>query len=154
MAKNQYYVQTPTGEVFRTSFPEYHQECTILKNSEGARIYEEQVRRDLLKFIKPGQTIYCTLRSVSSSGMSRRISLHTISGDRLVSLDYAASTLTGRKLSDKGGIVCSGCGMDMGFDLVYSLGYALWPNGTEEAHSSRNGEPDHAGGYALRSEWI
>jgi hypothetical protein len=40
--------------------------------------------------------------------------------------------------------------MDMGFDLVYSLGSALWPNGTDTPHGTRNGEPDSDGGYALK----
>ena len=80
--------------------------------------------------------------------MQRRISLHTIHKGELIPLDHAVSVLTGRTLSDKGGIVCNGCGMDMGFDLVYSLGYSIWPKGT------RNGQPDKDGGYALRHSWI
>ena len=42
-----------------------------------------------------------------------------------------------------------GCGMDMAFDAVYTLGSSLWPLGTPTPHSTRNGEPDTCGGYAL-----
>jgi hypothetical protein len=52
------------------------------------------------------------------------------------------------------GITIGGCGMDMGFELVYQLGYALWPNGTPAPHGTRNGEPDTNGGYALRQRWL
>jgi hypothetical protein len=52
------------------------------------------------------------------------------------------------------GIVVGGCGMDMGFHLVYNLGATLWPKGTEKPHGTRNGEPDTSGGYALKSRWI
>ena len=148
MTKRDYFMRTPSGDVFRTSYPEYHKECEQLTRAEGEKIYRAQVLADIKKKIKPGQKIYCTLRSVSASGMQRRISLHTIHKGELIPLDHAASVLTGRTLSDKGGIVCNGCGMDMGFDLVYSLGYSIWPHGT------RNGQPNKDGGYALRYSWI
>lgn len=51
-------------------------------------------------------------------------------------------------------IKIGGCGMDMGFALVYELGMKLWPDGTPEPHGQRNGEPDSNGGYALRQRWI
>ena len=38
---------------------------------------------------------------------------------------------------------------DMAFDAVYSPGMAMWPQGTAKPHSTRNGEPDTCGGYAL-----
>ena len=41
--------------------------------------------------------------------------------------------------------------MDMGFQAVYCLGLSLWPDGTPEPHSTRNGEPDTNGGYARSS---
>lgn len=154
MAKYEYFMEAPSGDVFRTSNPEYHKECKELPRAEGQKRYRAQVLRDIKKIVKPGQTIYCTLRHVSASGMQRRISLHTIHKGELVSLDFSTAILTGRTRSDKGGIVCNGCGMDMGFDLVYSLGYAIWPKGTPKPHGRRNGEPDSDGGYALKHCWI
>ena len=74
--------------------------------------------------------------------------------------------MTGYELLQKG------CGMDMGFELVYNLGYALWPNGytctgdskefgkrcrsNEHSNGDRNYQPHHHtdGGYAFRQEWI
>lgn len=56
--------------------------------------------------------------------------------------------------ADKQGIRIGGCGMDMGFSLVYDLGATLWPKGTPKAHSRRNGEDDRSGGYALKHEWL
>ena len=53
-----------------------------------------------------------------------------------------------------GGLRVSGCGMDMGFHVVYNLGYALWPDGTPEPHGTRNGAPDSDGGYALKHRWL
>ena len=154
MSKAEYYMRAPDGDVFRTSRPEYHQDCTRLPHAKGVEAYRAQVLAEAKRKIKPGQKIYCTLRSVSASGMSRRISVHTIHEGELIQLDNTVAVLTGRTRSDKGGIVCNGCGMDMGFDLVSSLGRAIWPNGTPKAHSTRNGQPDNDGGYALKHVWI
>lgn len=56
--------------------------------------------------------------------------------------------------SDRQGIKANGCGMDMGFALVYNLGRTLWPNGTGVPHGSRNGESATDGGYALKHSWL
>lgn len=55
---------------------------------------------------------------------------------------------------DRQGLKVGGCGMDMGFHVVYSLGQTVWPKGTKKPHSTRNGEPDRAGGYALKHQWL
>ena len=148
------YMQSPSGEVFTTSNPEWHKECTRLTVKAGKVARKEYARVELRKLIIPGQTVYCTLRSVSSSGMSRRISLHIIENGTLRSIDSLAADATDTAHSDKGGLIVGGCGMDMGFHIVYTLGYALWPNGTPAPHGVRNGAPDTNGGYALKSEWV
>ena len=109
--------------------------------------------------IKPGQTIHCVLRRVSASGMARDISLFIIQKGELRNIDSLAADATGHNMAANGpGIKMTGCGMDMGFALVYSLGAALWPNGTKKPHGTRNGAPDSApdsaGGYALKSNWL
>lgn len=148
------YMQTNDGRIFHTDSPEYHKECKRLKNAEGLALYRAQIRADLLEWVKPGTTVYTQLHSVSKSGMSRRISLKAVRDGQIADITYPAAILMGDKVSDKGGIVVTGCGMDMGFALVYNLGHYLWSNGTPEPHSSRNGAPDNAGGYALRHSWI
>jgi len=124
-----------------------------MKTSEKAQIKKTAITR-LLETLKPGQTVFCTLRHVSASGMQRRISLHVIKDDEIFQIDHLAARAMGDRIHDKGGIVVNGCGMDMGFSLVYNLGLTLWPNGTLAPHGSRNGEPDSDGGYALKSRWI
>lgn len=156
--KKQTYLEMPDGRIMASSSPEYHRELPRLTQAEGLRVYREQCRKDLLKILKPGSTVYCILRHVSSSGMQRRISLVVVTKDKhypIRTIDYLASVVTGRTLLDsKEGIVCNGCGMDMGFDLVYTLGRCLWPKGTPKPHGSRNGSPDKDGGYALKHSWL
>jgi hypothetical protein len=148
------YMQSPSGEVFTTDNPEYHKDCKKLTIKAGKVARKEYARSELRKLITPGQTVYCTLRSVSSSGMSRTISLHIIDNGTLRGIDNLAADATDTKRAKRDGLIMGGCGMDMGFALVYSLGYALWPNGTPKPHGVRNGTPDSDGGYALKHSWV
>ena len=85
-------------------------------------------------------TVYTVLRHVSKSGMMREISvvIPIISNEvnesapvlrrsmvrQFVHPSYTIAALLGRSYSEKNGhnaVVCHGCGMDMGFDLVYNL---------------------------------
>lgn len=125
-----------------------------------------EARHMLRQLIKPGDTVYTIIRHVSASGMSRRISLviPTYKKDHtgkmrceIHSIDwYAARLGIGHFQRGKDGIVIGGCGMDMGFAMVYKLGQALWPKGTRKPHGNgkRNGEPDSVGGYAIKHQWL
>lgn len=113
----------------------------------------EESRAYLLKFLKPGATVLTVLRNVSRSGMSRRIDLYTIHKGEMTYLSHAAAVVMGDSRPTDG-IKVGGCGMDMGFHIVYNLGATLWPKGTAKPHSTRNGEPDTDGGYALKQRWL
>ena len=117
---------------------------------------EQQERQDAVERLKailePGDTVKTILRHCSRSGMMRHISL--ISGKDCRDITWLAARAMNGKLAPDGGIKTPGCGMDMGFHLVYALGYTLWPNGTPKPHGKRNGEPDSDGGYALKQEWL
>jgi hypothetical protein len=57
------------------------------------------------------------------------------------------------------GLTVGGCGMDMGFALVYDLSRTLFPDGFKLAKDQygRNGDKsgyDRDGGYALRHQWL
>ncbi|MCA2990792.1 hypothetical protein [Gemmatimonas sp.] len=79
--------------------------------------------RDLLP---EGATVYTILRHVSSSGMTRHISLVTFSEGRPVNLTVWAGAALGQKVLDNGFLALrvGGCGMDMGFHIVESMRYA------------------------------
>jgi hypothetical protein len=142
------------GTVTRTDGTWHPQDADKMPRAEGEAAYRAQARAHLLTMLKPGQTVYTVLQHVSSSGMSRRISLCIAQEGEVVTLDAWAAAAMGDTVHEKGGIVASGCGMDMGFHLVYRLGRALWPDGTPNPHGTRNGEPDSDGGYALRHRWL
>ena len=114
----------------------------------------------LLKTLKPGTTIYHCLKSVSSSGMSRQISFFVTNKEGIVNIDWNISHALGYSRNPKNGAIrVSGCGMDMGFSVVYSLGRRIFPDGFKlpKGRRGRNGDTsgfDNDGGYAFLSEWI
>lgn len=78
---------------------------------------------------------YTLVRHVARSGMSRTISVHYVdsrSGE-LQQLNYVTSVLLGLPMDPlRDGVKITGCGMDMGFSIVYDLasfalkdGYAI-----------------------------
>ncbi len=152
MAK--FYVEYSNGEVHELTFAPSQPDAMRITRAEFLRKRPEYVRAKLLKMIAPGTVVYTNCEHVSSSGMTRRISLFIVHDGRIRNIDTYAADLMGYKVSDRGGLSVSGCGTDMGFHLVYNLGHALWPNGTETPHGTRNGVADSAGGYALKHEWL
>lgn len=107
------------------------------KRAEQAKAIEH-----LREMLKRGDTIYTVLRGVSSSGMSRRIDVYVIRDNQPMFLSgWAADVLGWSQDRKRGGIRVSGCGMDMGFHLVYELSSILF-HGQDQA------------GYALQQRWL
>lgn len=83
---------------------------------------------DLRNYLSPGDTVHTILRHVSKSGMCRDISLVLLGGDGGRSLDRLAARVLGSRIKNDG-VRVTGCGMDMGFALVYDLSSCLFPSG-------------------------
>lgn len=142
-----------SGTVFETS-THWGDGFEELTKAEGQRLYKAQTAAELRKMLKAGQTVYTNCTHVSSSGMTRHISLHIVKKGEIVDITRRASIVIGWKQSNNGGMIVGGCGMDMGFHAVYTLGRLLWPKGTRKPHGTRNGAPDRDGGYALKQSWL
>lgn len=157
----QYIRNKITGEVHQSNSGLWSGEYETMTQKAGKLAYAECAKAKLRSMLKPGDTVYSILRHVSASGMSQRISFVIVTSPddegeaSLMDITRSVAIATGRNLSNRGiGLVVGGCGMDMGFSVVYGLGKALWPSGTPEPHRHRNGKPDSDGGYALRHEWL
>jgi len=117
---------------------------------------EDQISRLKAWIEANNYTVYTVLRHVSKSGMMREISVVIPTFGKLegkhfehythchvtqfVHPSYTIAGLLNRSYSEKNGhnsVVCHGCGMDMGFDLVYNLSAVLYGDG-----------------YKIRQEWI
>jgi hypothetical protein len=116
---------------------------------------------ELIRWIrKTRPTIYTQLEHVSQSGMFRRISVCVMRNNKPVWINELIDKLTIYKTDKrKTGLRVSGCGMDMGFAVVYNFSSKVFPYGFKyrknELH--RNGDPapiDPNGGYALKQRWL
>ena len=99
---------------------------TILKNTRT----KKQVKHDnmlyakarLDEILKQEQEIYCIIRHVSQSGMSRHISFFCIVDNEPRFLNgYISDYLDYRMNKHYDAIVVGGCGMDMAFSVVNHL---------------------------------
>lgn len=128
--------------------------------------------------LTPGRAVYTKITHVSRSGMSRSIECYLAQGrDNLTDITWQVARATNARLDPRhGGIVMGGCGMDMGFALVYNLGRTLYPNGVPctgsrgyDAEAPRCKSNEHVndatvpysrdvihrdGGYALNQVWM
>lgn len=113
----------------------------VLSAKELDRDYcKEQLLTNYLADSRP--VIYTSLRSVSSSGMTRQISLGVVNDGEYYDITYLAAGVLGESLHETNGsrsIRVNGAGMDMGFHLVYNLSLSLY---------------GRDGGYTLKHRWI
>lgn len=156
--KFKHYFRNENGRIYGADHAGTFGEMEKLTRAEGERLYRAQACADLRDILKPGDKVYTLLRSVSASGMTRRISVLAAVMEEQTGADgkcrrvptirdlsFMVATALGYSQHDEtGAVVVGGCGMDMGFHVVYSLGSRLWPEGTKKPN----------GGYALRHEWL
>ena len=117
---------------------------TLSKRAQEQLDRDYAIERLLTHYVKPGAKVYTIMRHVSSNGMSRNISLVIANGDEVIDITYYAAQALGDKLIESKGhraIRVNGCGMDMGFHLVYNLSSVLYA-GQDRA------------GYVLKQAWL
>lgn len=120
----------------------------------------ERAKSFLKRELKPGTTVYHAIKHVASSGMSRSISFYLVIDKQIKCINWEIANVLDMKHDAKhGGLRVHGCGMDMGFSIVYNLGRAIYPKGFKlpKGKYGRNGDTsgfDKDGGYAFKSEWI
>ena len=77
-----------------------------------------------------GSTVYLVIRQVSRSGMYRHISVHGIKDNKDSYYSYHVAKVLKWAYKDKTNAVgVGGCGMDMGFHMVYTLASVLYGDG-------------------------
>lgn len=111
--------------------------------------------RDMLQ---PGDRVYTILKHVSRSGMQRSIDVYLLRDPYPIWISRAVALATDSRFDDQRNCAkVDGCGMDMGFALVYDLSRVLFPTGFKAPKPGRNGDMsgwDKDGGYALKQEWL
>jgi len=150
--------------------------------TKAQKIERDSAREDLLKKLKPGNTVWTNLVHVSRSGMYRVIDCFIIRDNSPRRISWLVAKAIGFRYDRRHeGVAVSGCGMDMGFHLVYSLSRVLFPTGHGcigkhcPSNDHFNGDRDYTidgfarkdsngdetvmhwhreGGYALCHRWI
>jgi hypothetical protein len=79
------------------------------------------------KMYKHGTRIYTALKHVSSSGMTRHISVYAVKKGEIQDITWYAHNILDYKLTKgSNALVVVGCGMDMGYHVVSSLANAVF----------------------------
>jgi membrane protease subunit (stomatin/prohibitin family) len=138
-----YYISNTDNRVYEFSGTPSGNDWEQVSAAKGKQLQQEQARDRLRELFAQSEDkrVYSILRHVSASGMSRRIDFYCIRDNRPVWLSYDIARALDYKQSDKGGLVVGGCGMDMGFHVVYTLSSVLYGHTND-------------GGYILKQEWI
>lgn len=147
---------------------------TTLTKKQQAQAEKDEALARLHELLKPGDTVHTILRHVSQSGMLRAISPVICGENGPFDIGYLVGRACGMKHHERhGGLKLGGCGMDMGFSLVYGLSRTMFPDGfgcigrDDEAriycpsndHSNGDrdftiGHPHVSGGYAIQQRWL
>ena len=130
---------------------------------------EEEAINTLKSWIKAGDTLYTALNHVSTSGMFRLISVFAMVENEPINIDWYIEKLGQYKRDKKrDGLRVYGCGMDMGFSVVYNLSSILYPeyeclelkgkrcpsNFHVNSRIKGSTEPLHKDGYAVSQKWL
>jgi hypothetical protein len=97
--------------------------------------------KQLQGMLKKGDRLYTINRHVSQSGMTRHISVFRVNeSGEIETIDWLihrAGIFKRTNSNNREGLKVSGCGMDMGFHVVYSLSSVVLNDG-----------------YALKQSWL
>lgn len=116
----------------------------LTKNQEAMENLKNELREI---FAEHNHQVYTELNHVSKSGMLRLIKVYVKQGNYQRDITNLIAPVIGYSLDNKGrGLRVTGCGMDMGFHVVYSLSTLLYKN--EDGSYSRDGA------YKLKQRWL
>lgn len=139
---------------------------STLSKAAQAEITERAMnaREYLRALLVPGDAVTTVVSHVARSGMRRSIKVLIVADGQPADVSWAVCRAVGWKFDDThGGVIVDGCGMDMGFHLVYTLATHLFAPYWECAgdrcpsndHSNGREVTLHAeAGYALRHAWV
>ena len=111
-----------------------------MSKKEAVENEKKEAIARLKGMIKRGDTVHTVLRHKSASGMRRTISVVVPSRYKdhdgkmrtdLVDISGTVARAAGYRYDGKrGGLIANGCGMDMGYEIVHTVGRILYPRTT------------------------
>ena len=98
-----------------------------------------KAREALGELLKPGDTVRTVLGHVSKSGMTRDVQCLIARDSEIIDItSKVAAAIGGTYNAEYDSVRVTGCGLDVGFGIVYDLGRRLYPDDE----------------YALKHRWI
>jgi hypothetical protein len=89
----------------------------------------EEIKQQLKRDLKNCDTLYTLVDHVSQSGMTRDIRVFMIKDNKPLNISYKVAKVLKRRQGKNTGVRVQGCGMDMGFEIVYNLSRCLFKDG-------------------------
>lgn len=109
--------------------------------------------KDNIKYLKQllrrRKDVYTVLKHVSRSGMYRQIAVLVLYKNEIRNISWQVADVLGLKGTD-GAVGIGGCGMDMGFAIVYNLSRVLYAKSKISAGDFGGRDP----GYILQHRWL
>lgn len=96
-----------------------------------------------------GSDIYVQRHHISPSGMTHALSFYVVTKTGLSCIDDLIHDIAGYSFDSRhGGLRVRGCGMDMGFAVVYNFSGEVYRGSRSKKIAPRRE------GYALKSRWL
>ena len=105
----------------------------------------EEAKKYLMDVLPVGATCYTQVTSVAKSGMSRKMKFFAVEGGEIINVTWHVAIALGDSVQSDRTIRVIGCGMDMGFHMVYNLSRTLYRDIKTNGGDS---------GYALKQRWL
>lgn len=125
MAKRYYYKSRDDGRIFNTNGNWTPHNSEPMSQAAGREALAQQSAQELARFFQKGSTVYCVIRSVSRSGMSRKMAFFGFDSkaepgrDPMRPLTGLMNDVLQWGTDDNLDLKVGGCGMDMVFHTIY-----------------------------------
>ena len=117
----------------------------VKSTKEEITQWENELRELFDQMDRP--EVYTLLKHVSKSGMQRTIQILAFKDNQPLYLGYRIAGILDMPYDERReGIKINGCGMDMGFAIIYDLSSHLYKN--------PDGTYSHDGAYKLKQRWL
>lgn len=110
---------------------------------------QDSAIRELRHLFRAGSTAYTDVTHVSRSGMTRYIEVYRIKNGTPLNVSHLVAEALDRGYDPHRGVKVQGCGMDMGFELVYSMSRTVHANSRSKLRKDK-----HDAGYLIKQRWL
>lgn len=111
---------------------------------------QESAIRELRRLFRAGSTAYTNVTHESRSGMSRSIEVYRVKGSEIRDVSHLVAEALGYTFDTRnGGVKMQGCGMDMGFALVYNMSRTIHAKSRSKLLKNKSDT-----GYLVKQRWL